>query len=312
MARRPRPRPGTRLDLFLSKKVFLGGIPLNLAFPLSLVAALASPDPVAAARAAERGGMVVGVSVLHLESGRAASHRGAETFQMASVFKLPVAIAALDAVEKGTLRLEDDVEVLEADRLEVGPLYDEWKPGTRVTVARMVDVMLVASDNTAADLLIRLVGGPAAVERTLAGKGVSGVRISLDEKGMGAAMKRDLAAFEKGAENGASPDAIAALLSRVFRGDLLSRASTDRILDAMRRCATGGRRLRAGFPKGTEVRSKTGTSRTSTNDVGIATLPDGSHLVVAVFVRGGKDAAAREAAIASVATAAWGAFAPGP
>ena len=264
----------------------------------------------AAARAAEKGGMVVGVSVLHLETGRAAANRGRETFQMASVFKLPVAIAVLDAVEKGTLRLDQEVEIRESDRREIGPLWDEWKPGLRVTVARMVDVMLVDSDNTAADRLVSLLGEPAAVERTLAAKGVAGVRISLDERGLGEAMKKDLSALEHGRQNGATPDAMAGLLARLFRGELLSRPSTDRILDAMRRCATSGRRLRAGLPAGTEVFDKTGTLRTCANDVGIVTLPDGSHVVLAVFVRGGGNAASRERAIASVARAAWEAFAP--
>jgi len=279
----------------------------------AVLAALASsaPDPVVtAARAAEKDGMVVGVSVLHLESGRAASHRGGDRFQMASVFKLPVAIAVLDAAEKGKLRLDREVEILEKDRMEVGPIYDEWKPGMRVTVARMVDVMLVDSDNTAADVLVAQLGGPSAVEKALVAKGVSGVKVSLDEKGLGAAMKKDLDAIERGAQNGTSPDAMAGLLVRLFRGELLSKASTDRILDSMRRCATSGRRFRAGFPKGAEVFDKTGTMRLSSNDVGIVTLPDGTHVVLAVFARGGRDAAARESAIASIAKAAWEAAAP--
>jgi beta-lactamase class A len=221
-----------------------------------------------------------------------------------------VAIATLAAVETGKLRLDQDVEIRQSDRRDFGPLNDEWKPGMRVTVARMLDVMLVASDNTAADKLIALLGGPDAVEKTLGTKGISGIRISLDEKGMGAAMKKDLAALESGAENGAKPDAMAALLVRLFRGELLSRPSTDRILDAMRRCATGDHRLRAGVPKGTEVRDKTGTLGSCANDAGIVSLPDGNHLVIVVFVRGGKDAAAREGAIASVARAAWEASAP--
>jgi beta-lactamase class A len=290
---------------------------LNLLLPLALFA-LASPAPdpapadpvVAAARAAEADGMVVGMSYRHLESGRAASWRGTETFQMASVFKLPVAIAVLDAVEKGTLRLDREVEIRAADRMEVGPIYDEWKPGMRVTVASMVDVMLVDSDNTAADVLVAQLGGPSAVEKALVAKGVPGVRVSLDEKGLGAAMKKDLDAIERGNQNGTSPDAMAALLVRLFRGELLSKASTDRILDSMRRCATSGKRFRAGLPKGTEVFDKTGTMRISSNDVGIVTLPDGTHLVLAVFARGGKDAAAREKAIASIAKAAWEAGAP--
>jgi beta-lactamase class A len=51
--------------------------------------------------------------------------------------------------------------------------------------------------------------------------------------------------------------------------------------------------------------------RISSNDVGIVTLPDGTHFALAVFTRGGKDGAAREAAIASIARAAWEAFVPG-
>ena len=295
---------------------------MNVLFSLALAALALSapvpepPDPVAAglrpavtATEADSGG-VVGVTAVHVESGRRLSVRGGETFQMASVFKVPVAIAVLGAVEKGTLRLDEEVAIRRSDRRKVGPLYDEWKPGMRVAVGRMVDVMLVFSDNTAADKLCALLGGPRAVEKDLASRGVAGVRISLDEKGMGEAMKKDLAAFEEGVENGASPDAIAALLARLFRGELLSRASTDRVLDAMRRCATGDRRLRAGLPKGTDVLDKTGTVGTCSNDAGILTLPDGTHLVLAVFVRGGRDAAARDETIARVARAAWLAFVP--
>lgn len=294
---------------------------MNLALPIALLA-LAAPapepnsDPAAAAivravqDAEKSSGAVVGVAVLHLESGRRASFRGDERFQMASVFKVPVAVAVLGAVENGALRLDQDFEIRKTDRRTVGPLYDTWKPGKRVTVARMVDVMLVDSDNTAADKLIALVGGPSAVEKDLVSRGVAGIHVSLDEKGMGMAMAANLAAFEQGAENGASPNAAAEMLARLFRGELLPRGRTDVILDAMRRCATGAKRLRAGLPPGTEVRDKTGTVSTCANDIGILTLPDGTHLVVAVFVRGGAEAAAREGAIASVARAAWQAFAP--
>lgn len=289
-------------------------LPIVLA-ALALSPAPDPPDPVSAAFAAavdaagrEARGAVVGVAAVHVESGRSLSVRGGERFQMASVFKVPVAIAVLGAVEKGGLRLDEEVEIRPSDRRKVGPLYEEWKPGMRVTVGRMVDVMLVFSDNTATDKLCGLLGGPRAVEKALASRGIAGVHVSLDEKGMGAAMKRDLAAFEMGVENGASPDAMATLLVRLFRGELLRRASTDRILDAMSRCATGDRRLRAGLPKGTEVFDKTGTVASCSNDAGILRLPDGTHLALAVFTRGGRDAAARDEAIARIARAAWQAF----
>jgi len=285
---------------------------------LLLVLALFAAAPAASRAASLQAGIdaiaadakaAVGVSVIHLETGRHAAVRGGERFQMASVFKVPVAIAVLRAVDAGTLKLDTEVEIRKKDRRKVGPLDDSWTPGMKVSVARMVDVMLVDSDNTATDKLIAMLGGPQAVQGTLDALGAGGISVALDEKGMGRAIRKDAAAFESGAWNGATPDAMASLLARLFRGELLSKAGTDRLLDGMRRCRTGDKRLRAGLPAGTEVFDKTGTVGSCTNDVGIVTLPDGSHLVVAVFVRGGGDNAAREATIARIARAAWDAFA---
>ena len=77
----------------------------------------------------------------------------------------------------------------------------------------------------------------------------------------------------------------------------------------MRRCATGDRRLRAGLPKGTEVLDKTGTVGSCSNDAGIVSFPTARISSLAVFTRGGRDAAARDETIARVARAAWQAFA---
>jgi beta-lactamase class A len=284
---------------------------------LLLVLAMVAAAPAASRAASLQAGIdaiaanakaTVGVSIVHLESGARAGVGGSERFQMASVFKIPVAVAVLRAVDAGGLNLDSVVEIRAEDRRKFGPLDETWKPGMTVRVARMVDVMLVDSDNTATDKLIAMLGGPQAVQRTLDALGAARISVSVDEKGMGAAIRKDTAAFEKGAWNGATPDAMAALLSRLFRGELLSAAGTARLLDGMRRCRTGEKRLRAGVPAGTEVFDKTGTVRSCTNDVGIVTLPDASHLVVSVFLRGGGDAAAREATIARVARTAWDIF----
>ena len=72
---------------------------------------------------------------------------------------------------------------------------------------------------------------------------------------------------------------------QVQRGERISPASRGFLLDAMRRSQTGGRRIRAGVPRGTEVADKTGTIGGTTNDVGLVTLPDGTHVALAVFVR---------------------------
>jgi beta-lactamase class A len=96
---------------------------------------------------------------------------------------------------------------------------------------------------------------------------------------------------------------------QVQRGDRLSPSSRTVLLDAMRRSPTGTRRIRAGVPASAQVADKTGTIGRTTNDVGLLTLPDGSALALAVFV---KDSRRRnedvEPAIAAAARAVYAHF----
>jgi beta-lactamase class A len=111
--------------------------------------------------------------------------------------------------------------------------------------------------------------------------------------------------FDNDIRDTSTPDGMAALLERIFRKDMLKPESADLLLDIMRRCRTGGARLRGILPEGTEIAHKTGTIGGTTNDVGIITLPDGAgHVAIAVFVKSSeKDVPARERAIAEIARA---------
>ena len=98
------------------------------------------------------------------------------------------------------------------------------------------------------------------------------------------------------------------LLERFYQGQLLSESSTRYLLKVMKETTTGPNRLKAGLPSGTLLAHKTGTAGDSvaingaTNDVGVAKLPDGAEVIIAVFIKG-SDASSknREAAIAEVA-----------
>ena len=105
---------------------------------------------------------------------------------------------------------------------------------------------------------------------------------------------------------------MAALLARVYRGEALSKASTGRLLDLMRRTKPAAHRIKGDLPAGTIVYHRPGTSGTAngmtsaTNDVGIVTLPDGSHIAVAVFLKNStRDDAARDRVIARASRVAW-------
>lgn len=288
--------------------------------------------------AAEAGG-TLGVKVVHLESGRAAGLNTAGRFPMASVYKLPIAVAVLARVDTGELSLQQEIEVRPGELRRTGAKVDPWTPGARVPIGRLVEVMMTASDNTACDVLLRLLGGPRAVDAWLGARGYPEIDVSWSELAMAAVAsgvgnlpkdgecdhacldalvakvpeeKRTAAgrAFEQDLRNTASPEDLARLLVALKKGELLSAASTERLLGMMRRNTTGDRRIRALLSKGTPVWDKTGTMGRSANDVGLVELPDGKGtLVVVALVKGSeKGYDARERGIARVAKAAFDAF----
>ncbi len=281
---------------------------------------------------------VVGVSLRELPAGRSLSIRGSERFPMASVFKLPVAVAVLARVDAGKLKLDEALPVVRGDLRPRGPLVESFKPGMSVPVSRLLDDMLIDSDGSAADLLIRRLGGTKAVQEQLKALDLAGIDVSLTElqvtllsngvtetppelrmtpeqlkkrlaKVPAEGKRRGRSHFEKRMENTASPEALTALLDRLRKGSLLKPPSTERLLSAMRRCRTGDARIRAGVPKGTEVWDKTGTIGRCANDVGLVRLPGGSTLAITVMVRSAfVDEKTRDAVIARIAGAAWTAF----
>ncbi|MGH7727123.1 MAG: class A beta-lactamase [Candidatus Eiseniibacteriota bacterium] len=265
----------------------------------------------------------IGVAALHVESGSRAGVHPDDLFPMASVVKLPVAIAVLARVDRGTLAL-DSLVLLEPRHMRVGasPLSARHPRGNvRVPVSELVDVMLIDSDNAACDRLIELLGGPQAVEATMRDLRVPRISVDRTEAELGfdwlgvaqrppestwtrtrldslaravpvARRSAAMEAFQRDPRDTSSPFGMAWLLMRIQQGVVLSAPSTKRLLDAMTRCATGPGRLPARLPRGTPVARKTGTLGISNrgpriaNDVGIVTLPDGrGHLAIAVFVK---------------------------
>jgi beta-lactamase class A len=319
--------------------------------PFVLLSLLAGPPAVPAgepalralkvdlARIADDSDGMLGVSVVEVASGRSVSHQGGDRFPMASVFKLPVAVVLLRRVDDGALKLDERLAVTRGDLRPFGPIADGWKPGLSLTTGELLDDMMVASDNTAVDLLIRKLGGTTAVRAELSALGLDGIDVDATELEMmfrfrgisgvpadqritpeelkkrtdavpAAERKRAERAFEKSPSNAATPDALARLLVRLEKRELLSPASTDRLLSAMKRCATGERRIRAGVPKGSEVFDKTGTIGRCANDVALVRLPGGPTLAISVFLRSSyRSEPEREAVAAKVAQAACRAFA---
>lgn len=292
-------------------------------------------------RLAKVSGGVAGVTAIHLETGRRVSLNGADRFPMASTFKVPIAVQLLTRIDKGEIKLDQMIEIKQSDlHPGSGTISDLFnKGGLALSVRNLLELMLLISDNSATDVLLRTAGGPEAVTARMRALGIEGISVNrstaqliADWAGVStlppqdqwtpvtffvafAAVKpedRKTAAtkFDSDPRDTSTPDGMAALLERIYRKDILKPESADLLMDIMRRCRTGDTRLKGLLPQGTEVAHKTGTIGGATNDVGIITLPDNAgHVVIAAFTRSSdKDGASRDRGIAEIARAVYDFF----
>jgi beta-lactamase class A len=279
---------------------------------LVLWLAVAVPSTAAMDEMVAPAGGTVGFAALDLATGRSFGRHEGDPFPMQSVFKLPVAIEVLRQVDAKKLDLSRVVALEAADR--------RGGPGTLITVPskktvrELLEAMIITSDNTAADKLLSLVGGPGVVDARVRSLGVDHVTIRYTELDLGASGPQRH-------DNTATPAAIVALLAKVARHELgLSTASAALLDEVLLKVTTGAQRIKGGVPPGTPVAHKTGMSDTrdgktdATNDVGLITLPNGHRVAVAVFVHASPaDLATRERTIARIARAAYDTFnTPGP
>jgi beta-lactamase class A len=259
-------------------------------------------------RIAAASGGRVGVSAVLIESGEHAALHGDRPFFMASVVKFPVALRVLHLVDEDKLRLDQKVQVRASDRAPgVTTLDGRFKPGALFTVRELLEFMTLNSDNTACDVLLRLYGGPPAVQSRLESMGIHGIRVDRTEKELAAAYSESRAQFLKDARDTSTPDAMAALLAKFEHGEALKPATTAFLRDLMERAATAPNRLKGLLPPGNVVAHKTGTWReAATNDAGIITLPGGAgHIAIAVFTNQAKSGVDLERTIAEIARAVY-------
>jgi beta-lactamase class A len=249
----------------------------------------------------DRAGGEVSIYVIHVETNKSASVEGAKQLPLYSVFKLPLAITVLKEVEAGRLRLDQKVEITPAD---VAPGWqgntDLWRQLGERSIAELLELSIVRSDNTSSDKLLQLVGGPAAVTENMRSLGLGNINIRT--------AVREFVEKRTNPNTGAAID-LAQLLARLQKGEVLKPPQASFLLGLMRRAVTGLKRLRGDLPVGTVVADKTGTgeSGSNINDVGLITLPGGrGHLSMAVLLSNSKlPAEAQEKIIAELARAAY-------
>jgi beta-lactamase class A len=225
----------------------------------------------------------LGVFALDTGSGRSLAHRADERFAMCSTFKWVVAAAVLARVDRGELFLAKPIAYGPGDLLDHAPVAREHVREGTITVETAARAAVTVSDNTAANLLLAQVGGPMGLTAFMRRAGDAVTRLDRTELALNSNDPGD-------PRDTTSPRAMVGLMKALLCGDVLKRASRQRLIEMLVACETGKRRLRAGLPSDWTVGDKTGTGENNAvNDLAIALPPGRAPVLVAVYMSEGRD-----------------------
>ena len=246
----------------------------------------------------------LGVAALDTGSGRSLGFDADSRYAMCSTFKLPLAAAILEEVEAGRLRLAEEISFDEDDLLDHAPVVRAHRRRGRLSVERLCAAIVEVSDNSAANLLLRKIGGPAGLTRFMRRAGDRVTRLDRYEEELNSNLPDD-------PRDTTTPAAMVGLMRTLLLGDLLAPGSRTRLTGWMEGATTGLRRLRYGLPPGWRAGDKTGNGANgAANDVAIAWPPGRPPILIASYMSGVEvDDAGRHAAHASVGRLVAGAFA---
>jgi beta-lactamase class A len=226
-------------------------------------------------------GVRLGLALLDTGTGTARGHRMDERFALCSTFKLPLAGLVLQAADRGEIGLGDAVPITAADIVPHAPVT-EPNVGKTLTIRQLARCTQTTSDNAAANLLMRRLGGPYGVTQRLRALGDQVTRIDRFEPEMNRVTSDDQ-------RDTSTPEAMAATVAKLVVGDHLTAAAREELAAWMVETKTGLRRLRAGAPARWRIGDKTGTGHgpdmpNRVNDIAVLWPPHRAPLVVAAFL----------------------------
>ena len=259
----------------------------------AIAAQRSAPDAIAALEA-KHGGRL-GVVAVDTGSGRQIGHRAEERFAMCSTHKVLTCAAVLAMVDQRQMQLDRRVSYSSADLLKYAPIARKNVDAGFMTVDALCAATIEWSDNTADDLLLGLIGGPAGWTRYARSIGDTVSRLDRTEPALNSAIPGD-------ARDTTTPGAMVRDLSAVLLGNVLNDASRARLENWMRDGKITANLLKAGLPKHWQIGDKSGSGENGTrNDIAIIRRPEAAPILAAVYYTGSaQPTEAREKVIAEI------------
>jgi beta-lactamase class A len=268
----------------IERRELLGGSIAVAALAGAGTGAARTPRPFDAGarlRALETGDARLGVCFLDTGTGEVVGNRTDERFAFCSTFKLALIGACLREADAGRIDLAEVLPYGTADLLSWAPRTSENLAAGGMSIAALAQAAQEVSDGTAANLLVKRLGGPAGVTAKFRDMGDAVMRLDRYEPALGLVLSAD-------ERDTTTPRAMARLVARLTTGDLLLPASRARLITWMQNTVTGFSRLRAGLPETWRSGNKTGTGRATgttnkVNDIAITFPPGRAPLIIAAY-----------------------------
>ncbi|KAB8335724.1 serine hydrolase [Scytonema tolypothrichoides VB-61278] len=270
--------------------------PSEAASGLFLTQEISSLKTIVQNLAAANPNLTPGTFLVDLDNGSYVDVNASSSFSAASTIKIPILIAFFQDVDAGKISLDETLTMTK--RMVVGGSGDmQYKPaGTQFTIMEVATKMITVSDNTATNMLIDRLGGIETLNQRFRNWGLTTTTI-----------RNPLPDLE--GTNTTSPKELGKLMGMVNKGNLVSVASRDRILDIMRRTVRN-HLLPSGLGSGARIAHKTGDIGTTLADAGLIDMPTGKRYVLAVMVQRPSNDPRAEKLISSISRAAYQQFSP--
>jgi beta-lactamase class A len=221
---------------------------------------------------------IVGIAVIDTESGVNFHHRSGERFPLNSTFKAFLCAALLDAGDKGEIDLAQSITVHDSDLVAYSPVTEKRVGGDPFTLLELCEATATISDNAAANLVLKKLGGPDSLTRFMRRIGDKTTRIDRYEPELNSAIPGD-------ERDTTTPLAAASSLQKLLLGDELTAASRKQITSWLVGNKVGTSTLRAGLPEGWIVADKTGAGDFGSRSNTAVIWPENrAPVVVAVYI----------------------------
>ena len=219
----------------------------------------------------------VGVAILDVESGAEWLHRGDERFAMASTFKALLSGLVLLQVDRGQLSLDQPVSFSERDIVRYSPVV-RLRVGSSITIGELCEATLNVSDNTAANLLLQHLGGPAGFSEMLRRIGDPITRLDRWEPALNEATPYD-------PRDTTTPFAMTHSLKTLLYGDVLTSSRQEQLAAWMRGNMVSDALLRSVLPDGWTIGDRSGAGGNGTRGIVSYLITDRQrHYIVVIYL----------------------------